>query len=214
MKKIFYVFLFAAVDISFGSCIAIKSTTISDINQSVGNKVVATASGCGVLHLSVPLGIVEKAALDLKEMGANGNITTVLTMREWGLFQYYKVTATGFVLEKEEHSNQVEFSLNNTNIQSSDSSSIEFGSNYRDKILANISKSSSIESVMYKSINEVNKGDYVKVSFELLGYSQVIYGKVNRVLSNSTVEVELEPTAGSVRFENHHLKECRKVVKW
>jgi hypothetical protein len=67
---------------------------------------------------------------------------------------------------------------------------------------------------MYKSINEVNKGDYVKVSFELLGYSQVIYGKVNRVLSNSTIEVELEPTAGSVRFENHHLKECRKVVKW
>ena len=28
-------------------------------------------------------------------MGANGNITTVLTMREWGLFQYYKVSAKG-----------------------------------------------------------------------------------------------------------------------
>jgi hypothetical protein len=95
MKKLFYVIMFAAIATSFESCIAIQSTTISDIKPSGGTEVSATTSGCGVLHLSVPKGIAERAASELKSKGVTGNVTTVLTMREWGIIQYYKVSAKG-----------------------------------------------------------------------------------------------------------------------
>jgi hypothetical protein len=43
---------------------------------------------------------VEKTTYDLKNKGVTGNISTVLTIREWGIVQFYKVTASGTLAPK------------------------------------------------------------------------------------------------------------------
>jgi hypothetical protein len=54
-----------------------------------------SASGMGFLHLGVPKGLAENATYELKNKGAVSNISTVLTMREFGIVQIYKITAKG-----------------------------------------------------------------------------------------------------------------------
>lgn len=95
MKKLFYLTVLAAFLTSFESCITIQSVSISDVQPSSGAEVVATVSGVGFLHLGAPRGLAEKATNELKSKGATGNVSTILTMREWGIIQYYKVSAKG-----------------------------------------------------------------------------------------------------------------------
>lgn len=90
--------LFAAlfVLIAFQSCISMQSVTISDVKQSKGTQVTASRGALGVLSLSVPKGIVEKATEDLKQGGVTGNVSTSLTLRNWFVVQYYRVVAVGY----------------------------------------------------------------------------------------------------------------------
>jgi len=81
--------------LTFNSCITIQGVSISDVNPNAGKYIKASSSGLGFLHLGVPRGLVEKATYDLKNKGVTGNISTVLTIREWGIVQFYKVTASG-----------------------------------------------------------------------------------------------------------------------
>ena len=82
--------------VSLQSCIMMQTTTISDIKASKGSKVEASNGGMGFLMLGVPRKIVQKAAEDLRQKGAVGNITTALSVRHWGIVQYYRVVATGY----------------------------------------------------------------------------------------------------------------------
>jgi hypothetical protein len=92
VKKFIYVFI---VSSSMTSCIMMQSATISDVKPSTGTEVSASAGGLGVLGLSAPRNIAEKATYELKNKGAVGNVSTVMTMRNWGIVQYYRVVAKG-----------------------------------------------------------------------------------------------------------------------
>ena len=72
-----------------------NSVSISDVKPSTGTEVNGSASGIGFLHLGVPKGLAEKATYELKNKGAVGNVSTVLTMRDWYIVQFYKVTTKG-----------------------------------------------------------------------------------------------------------------------
>lgn len=95
MKKIIILSCTLLSLLSLNSCITMQSVSISDVKPSTGTEVNGSASGIGFLHLGVPKGLAEKATYDLKNNGAVGNVSTVLTMREWGIVQFYKVTAKG-----------------------------------------------------------------------------------------------------------------------
>jgi hypothetical protein len=95
MKKSLNLICFTFLLTSFNSCITMQSVSISGVRPSTGTEVNGSASGIGFLHLGVPKGIAEKATYELKNKGAVGNVSTVLTMREWGIIQFYKVTAKG-----------------------------------------------------------------------------------------------------------------------
>lgn len=92
MRKLF---LFIAAPCLFTSCVAIQSVSISDVKPTTGKQVEATASGIGFFALTVPKGIAERATNDLKGKQVVGNVSTVMTMRNWMIVQYYKVTASG-----------------------------------------------------------------------------------------------------------------------
>lgn len=81
--------------VGLNSCITMKSVSISDVKPSTGTEVTGSASGMGFLHLGVPKGLAENATYELKNKGAVSNISTVLTMREFGIVQIYKITAKG-----------------------------------------------------------------------------------------------------------------------
>ena len=85
---------------TLNSCITIQGVSISDVNPDAGKYVKASSSGLGFLHLGVPRGLVEKTTYELKNKGVTGNISTVLTIREWGIVQFYKVTASGTLAPK------------------------------------------------------------------------------------------------------------------
>ena len=73
-----------------------SSVSIADVKPSTGTEVTGSATGMGFLRLSVPAGLAEKATYELKNKGAVGNVSTVMTMREWfGIVQVYRVTAKG-----------------------------------------------------------------------------------------------------------------------
>jgi hypothetical protein len=95
MKKIIILSCTLLSLLSLNSCITMQSVSISDVKPSTGTEVNGSASGKGFLHLGVPKGLVKKATYELKNKGAVGNVSTVLTMREWGIVQFYKVTAKG-----------------------------------------------------------------------------------------------------------------------
>lgn len=95
MKNKQITLLITLVFFTLNSCIAIQGISISDVNPDAGKYVKASSSGLGFLHLGVPRGLVEKTTYDLKNKGVKGNISTVLTIREWGIVQFYKVTASG-----------------------------------------------------------------------------------------------------------------------
>lgn len=95
MKKITILCLITVGLFSFNSCITMQIVSISDVKPTTGTVVNASAEGSGFLHLSAPLDLAEKATNALKNKGAVGNVSTVMTMREWGIIQYYKVIATG-----------------------------------------------------------------------------------------------------------------------
>jgi hypothetical protein len=82
------------------SCITMQSVSISNVEPSTGTEVNGSASGMGFFHIGVPKGLAEKATYELKNNGAVANISTVLTMREWGIVQFYKVTAKGTTAPK------------------------------------------------------------------------------------------------------------------
>lgn len=92
--------LITIVFLTFNSCITIQGISISDVNPDAGKYVKASSSGLGFLHLGVPRGLVEKTTYELKNKGVAGNISTVLTIREWGIVQFYKVSASGTLAPK------------------------------------------------------------------------------------------------------------------
>ncbi len=100
MKKIIILSCILLSLFSLNSCITMHSVSISDVKPSTGTEVNCSVSGLGFLHLGVPKGLAEKATYELKNKGAVGNVSTVLTMREWGIVQFYKVTAKGITEPK------------------------------------------------------------------------------------------------------------------
>ncbi len=101
MKKYMTLLSFGFLLISLNGCIMIQSVSISDVQPSSGTEVSGTSRGLGFLRLTAPTGLAEKTAQELRNKGAVGNISTVLTMREWfGIVQVYKVTATGTTLSR------------------------------------------------------------------------------------------------------------------
>jgi hypothetical protein len=100
MKNKQITLLITLVFFTLNSCITIQGISISDVNPDAGKYVKASSSGLGFLHLGVPRGLVEKTTYDLKNKGVTGNISTVLTIREWGIVQFYKVTASGTLAPK------------------------------------------------------------------------------------------------------------------
>jgi hypothetical protein len=79
------------------SCVSMTSVSASNVKPSTGTEVKASAGGFGVLSLTVPRGVAKKATDELKSKGAVTNVTTVLTVRNWGIVQFYRVTATGTI---------------------------------------------------------------------------------------------------------------------
>lgn len=100
MKNNQITLLITLVFFTLNSCITIQGVSISDVNPNAGKYIKASSSGLGFLHLGVPRGLVEKTTYDLKNKGVTGNISTVLTIREWGIVQFYKVTASGTLAPK------------------------------------------------------------------------------------------------------------------
>lgn len=94
-KSIFKLIIGGFLVLNLTSCIAIQSVSISEVKPTTGTEVQVKASGAGFLHLGAPRGIAQKAVEELKAKGAVDNISTVLTMREWGIIQYYRVIASG-----------------------------------------------------------------------------------------------------------------------
>lgn len=96
MKKVIMFFCSGLLLASLNSCITMSSVSIADVKPSTGTEVSGSASGMGFLRLTVPTGLAEKATYDLKNKGAVGNVSTVMTVREWfGVVQVYKVSAKG-----------------------------------------------------------------------------------------------------------------------
>jgi uncharacterized protein YdaL len=96
MKKTITFICTSLLIMSLNSCITMTSVSIADVKSSTGSEVNGSASGMGFLHLVVPKGLAEKATYELKNKGAVGNVSTTLTMREWGgIVQFYRVTAKG-----------------------------------------------------------------------------------------------------------------------
>ena len=97
MKKIMTIFSALICASMFTGCIALQCTTISDLSGGKGSSVSAEAGGMGFLMLTVPdRASLEGAAMkDLKEKGGTKNITSRLTMRNWMIVQYYKVSVSG-----------------------------------------------------------------------------------------------------------------------
>ncbi len=95
MKKVINLICSGLFLFSLNSCITMNSVSISDVKPSTGSVVKGSASGIGFLHLGVPTGLAETATYELKNNGAVGNVSTVMTMREWGIIQFYHVTARG-----------------------------------------------------------------------------------------------------------------------
>ena len=77
------------------SCVSMTSVSVSNVKPSNGTEVKASAGGLGILSLTVPRGVAERATNELKSKGGVTNVSTVLTMRNWGIVQFYRVTATG-----------------------------------------------------------------------------------------------------------------------
>ena len=100
MKNKQITLLITLIFFTINSCITIQGVSISDVNPDAGKYVKASSSGLGFLHLGVPRGLVEKTTYELKNKGVTGNISTVLTIREWGIVQFYKVTASGTLAPK------------------------------------------------------------------------------------------------------------------
>lgn len=97
MKKILLLVIAPGL---LSSCIMIQSVSISDVKPSSGRQIEASAAGVGVLGLTAPKNIGEKATNKLKNKQLVENVNTVLTMRNWLIIQYYKVTATGTTVDK------------------------------------------------------------------------------------------------------------------
>ena len=96
MKKIItFGLLTILIATSMTSCISMQSVSVSSVKPSTGTEVRASAGGLGILTLTVPRNIAEKATYELKNKGAVNNVSTVMTMRNWWIVQYYRVTATG-----------------------------------------------------------------------------------------------------------------------
>ncbi len=95
MKTITKLTLTLLIAGSMTSCISMQSVSITDIKPSNGKEVKANKTGFGILSLTVPRKLARNAADDLKSQGAVSNISLVMTMRNWGIVQYYRVTATG-----------------------------------------------------------------------------------------------------------------------
>lgn len=95
MKKAIFTLDAIFTLVSFNSCITMTSANVSNVSANNGNLVRASADGFGILHLSVPRDLAERVAGDLARQGATGNVSTVMTMREWGIVQYYKVIGAG-----------------------------------------------------------------------------------------------------------------------
>ena len=79
------------------SCVTMSSISISNVKQpSSSNKTVTSSvAGMGVMSLWLPRGLAEKAKNELSQKGVTGNVSAVLTVRNWGVVQFYRVTAEG-----------------------------------------------------------------------------------------------------------------------
>jgi len=95
MKKIKNLLALFIACSSMTSCITMQSASISNVKPSTGTEVSASAGRFGILGLTAPRNIAEKATYELKNNGAVGNVSSVMTMRNWGIVQYYRVVAKG-----------------------------------------------------------------------------------------------------------------------
>ena len=86
-----------AICLTVAGCKILQSSTIMD-KEGPGQPVSGVESSFGVLHLTVPQDLTEFTNMDLVRACPSGiltNVTTELKFREWFLFQYYKVSASG-----------------------------------------------------------------------------------------------------------------------
>lgn len=95
MKRTIKLFALFFVAGSLSSCITMQSVSITDVKPSSGSEVSSSAGGLGILGLTTPKGLAEKATEEIRNKGAVGNVSTVMTMRNWGVVQYYKVSVVG-----------------------------------------------------------------------------------------------------------------------
>lgn len=98
--KIFKLSFAVLLCASMTSCITMQSATISDVKSTKGTEVTASAGGFSILALTAPRDISKKATQELKNKGAVGDVSTVMTVRNWVIVQYYRVTATGTTDQK------------------------------------------------------------------------------------------------------------------
>ena len=95
MKKQFFL---SILTLPLSGCIALTSVSMSNVIRKGGNNPQhAEVSGLGILGLTVPdsSALEVEALKQLRAKGVTKNITTRLTMRNWGVVQYYSVVATG-----------------------------------------------------------------------------------------------------------------------
>ena len=79
------------------------------------------------------------------------------------------------------------------------------------EIIKNIGNSSDVEFVKYNAIEEVKRGDFVKV--ENL-YNQNVFGKVVAWSSGSNIKVKSYTPEGSAYFKEIHYKKLQKVERY
>lgn len=94
MKKA-SIFILGLFLLSFQSCITMSSAGISGVKPGKGTEVQVSHGALGILALTAPREIVQKATDELRQKGVTGNVSTTLTMRNWGIVQYYRVVAVG-----------------------------------------------------------------------------------------------------------------------
>ena len=97
MKKVIKFVSVAFIGASLTGCIALQSVSVSGVTPSGGSAVTTSASGLGILALTIPsITELERKALDdAKSQGASKNFSARLSMRNWVIVQNYKVEVTG-----------------------------------------------------------------------------------------------------------------------
>lgn len=97
MKRLLCLSFLIAVSLVFSGCVAIHSSSFSNVEAGGGTGYTAQAEAMGILSVTVPeIHDLEDRALNgLKQNGATKNIRVRLEMRNFFVVQMYKVIAIG-----------------------------------------------------------------------------------------------------------------------